>query len=489
LWPSVSAKASGDFAYGADVGWLAQMEANGITWKNDDGVTQDPLEILQDHGVDSVRLRVFVNPPASAVWQKTSTETCYLGYADTASVIAMAQRADNLGMRIMVDFHYSDHFADPAYQDIPAVWSGHNYSQLCTDVYNFTYNVMTQLEEAGITPEWAQVGNEINSGILLPYGSSGSNFSQLAGLLNSGYNAVKAVSSSTKVVTHLANGYDNGTFRWFFDNFLNTYNGLTDVIGMSYYPYWIGTPYTSSIGDLTDNLEDMASRYGKEVMVVEVGGSEDDPQATYNTLMAVMNAVKGVPGNMGAGVFYWEPEANSAVLPDGYPLGATTQLSGNVLQFTWAIDAFADNQIFPDEYATYKIVNRNSGKALNIAGGSSADGAVVEQYGYDGWSSQKFRIQDAGGGYYKIINVNSDKALDIDSLSTTDGAACIQWTYGSGWNQQWSIVADGGYYHIINRNSGKYLDMEASSTADGGACIQWTGNGGWNQDWMIVAVD
>jgi arabinogalactan endo-1,4-beta-galactosidase len=339
------------FAYGADVGWLAQLETNGFIWKNDDGVTQDPLKILQDHGVDSIRLRVFVNPPENGVWHKTDTETCYLGYADTAGVIAMAKRADHLGMRIMVDFHYSDHFADPAYQDVPAAWSGHDYSQLCTDVYDFTYHVMTQLVEAGITPEWAQVGNEINNGILLPYGSSDTNFSQLAGLLNSGYHAVKAVSSSTKVVTHLADGYDNGTFRRFFDNFLHTYNGLTDVIGMSYYPYWIGTPYTSSIGNLTDNLEDMASRYGKEVLIAEVGGNEDDPQVSYSMLMAVMNAVKGIPGNMGAGVFYWEPEANSAVLPDGYHLGASTKLSGNVLQFTKAIDAYTDNKIFSDEDA------------------------------------------------------------------------------------------------------------------------------------------
>ena len=106
----------------------------------------------------------------------------------------------------MVDFHYSDHFADPEYQDIPEQWKDASYNELVTYVYDYTYYVMNQLAQNGIYPKWVQVGNEINSGILLPYGSSGNNFQQLAGLLNSGYDAVKAVSPSSKVVTHLANG-------------------------------------------------------------------------------------------------------------------------------------------------------------------------------------------------------------------------------------------------------------------------------------------
>ena len=343
---------------------------------------------------------------------------------------------------------------------------------------------------AGITPEWVQVGNEINSGILLPYGNSGTNFGQLAGLLNSGYDAVKAVSSSTKVITHLANGHNNDVLEWFFDNFLNTYGGKTDMIGLSYYPYWIGSGYTNNIDSLIYNMDNMVNRYGKEVMVCEVGGDESDPEETYHMLMAVMNAAKGVTGNKGMGVFYWEPEANSNVLPDSYPLGATSQVSSKVLKFTWAIDAYADNKSFPNDYSYYKIVNRNSGKALNIAGGSSENGAAVEQYGYEGWNSQKFQILEAESGYFKIVSLHSGKVLDINALSSEDGAACIQWDYSGGWNQQWSLEKTSeGYYHIINRNSGKVLDIYELSTEDGGTCVQWGANNGWNQDWMIVPVE
>ena len=169
------------------------------------------------------------------------------------------------------------------------------------------------------------------------------NFSQLSQLLNSGYDAVKAVSSSSKVVTHLANGYDNSVFRWFFDNFINTYGGKTDVIGMSYYPYWSGVDYTQNINALGTNLNDMASRYNKEVMVVEVGGLESNATNTYNLLRATIDKVKAVPNSKGLGVFYWEPQANSTVLPDGYSLGATTAISNTVLRFTSAIDAFKSN--------------------------------------------------------------------------------------------------------------------------------------------------
>ncbi len=485
----IKAKADDSLALGADIGWLNQLENQGVTWLNDEGNTEDALQILKDHGIDSVRLRVFVNPPSSFQWTKNNGTTCLLGYADTTGLLYMAQRADALGMKIMVDFHYSDHFADPEYQDIPSAWSGASYSQLVSYVYDYTHYVMSALANVGIYPEWVQVGNEINSGMLLPYGDSGSNFSQLAGFLNSGYDAVKAVSSSSKVVTHLANGHNNEVFDWFFNTFLNTYHGKTDVIGMSYYPYWIGSDYKESIGALSANLNDMAATYGKEVMVCEVGGYEDNPSNTYDLLRATINAVKAVPNNKGTGVFYWEPEANSSVLPDSYPLGATRKVSGKVLQFTTAIDAFGGVTL-PDSTDSYYIVNRNSEKALNVRGGSASDSAVIEQYSNGGWDSQKWKFISAGSGYYRIENVRSGKVLDISGKSTADGAACIQYTYNGGYNQMWQLVeSSDGYFKIKNRNSGKILDINAMSVADGAECIQYTDNGGWNQMWSFVPAD
>lgn len=482
-------KAESIFAYGADIGWIKQLEDNGVSWVNDEGNTADPLVILKNHGVNSVRLRVFVDPDPSALWYKDSTTWTMLGYTDKQSVINAALRAQNLGMQIMIDFHYSDVFADPGHQEKPQSWNSYDFNTLKSAVYNHTYEVMSALVSAGVTPEWVQVGNEMNSGILLPTGSV-NNFSNLTQLLNSGYDAVKAVSSTSKVVSHLAHGENNANSRWFFDNFLQTYGGKTDVLGFSFYPYWIGENYWDVTGDLEYNLNDMVSRYGKEVMVVEIGGLENAPTDTYWTIKDTINIVKNVANDKGTGVFYWEPAANSAVLPDGYPLGATTQISPSVLQFTTALDAFADAQIDLTPTTSYKITNRISSKSLNVVGGSTQDGAYIEQYSYSAWDSQKFNFSFVDSGYYTITNVKSGKLLTVESESVQSGAFISQETNNGSWSQQWQILEAGdGYYQLINRKSKKLLDMNQSSLSDGAQSIQWEDNGGWNQQWLIEVAN
>lgn len=332
----VSAKSN--FAKGADIGWLNQLENKGIQWEDTNGVKNDALQILKNHGVNSIRLRVFVNPPSSFEWTKKDGTKCILGYSDTKGVLYMAQRAKKLGMRIMLDFHYSDHFADPAYQDKPAAWKNDNFSQLESDVYNHTHYLMSALKNIGISPDWVQIGNETNSGMLWPDGSS-YNYTKWASLINDGYNAVKSVNSSSKVIIHLSNGADNTLYRNIFDG-LTKAGAKFDVIGMSYYPYWDKVNYTQNIDALGYNLNDMAKRYNKEVMICETGGLENDPSNTYSIIKAVINKVKSVPNNKGLGVFYWEPEANSHVLPDSYPLGTCSTVSNTTLKFTYAIDAF-----------------------------------------------------------------------------------------------------------------------------------------------------
>ncbi|URZ08063.1 glycoside hydrolase family 53 protein [Clostridium felsineum] len=335
---SISAKASSNFANGADIGWLNQLENNGVKWQDTNGKQGDALAILKKHGVNSVRLRVFVNPPSDAQWVKRDGTKCLLGYSDTQSVISTAKRAKKLGMKVMIDFHYSDHFADPAYQDKPTAWVTDDFNKLKNDVYSHTYSVMSALRNAGITPDWVQVGNEINGGMLWPDGSN-YNYTKLSQLINSGYNAIKTVSPSSKVVIHLSSGANNSLYRTFFDGLTNA-GAHFDVIGMSYYPYWDNTDYTKNINALSYNLDDIASRYNKEVIISETGGLEKDPNNTYDMLKAVIKKVKEVPNKKGLGVFYWEPEANSSVLPDSYPLGTTTKVSDNVLKFTKAIKAF-----------------------------------------------------------------------------------------------------------------------------------------------------
>jgi arabinogalactan endo-1,4-beta-galactosidase len=287
------------------------MEATGYTFYDTDGTPKEGLQLLKDRGMNTIRLRVFVNPSS----HKTN------GHCSAAETVAMAVRAKNMGMRIMIDFHYSDTFADPGHQAKPAAWAGHTFSQLKDDVYAHTFDVLNALKTAGVTPEWVQIGNEIPSGMLWPEGKivNNQNWNQLAALLNKGYEATKAVNSSTKVVVHINQGHDNAGLRWFFDNITSNYVKY-DVIGMSYYPYWLGSDYTATILNLENNLKDMVSRYGKEVMVVEVGGDYTLIQNTYDMLLAVINAVKAVPNNKGLGVIYWEPQgANSW---SGYQLNA-----------------------------------------------------------------------------------------------------------------------------------------------------------------------
>lgn len=284
------------FAKGADVGWLPQMEATGYQFYDADGTKKDCLQLLKDRGMNTIRLRVWVNPSND----KAS------GHCSKEETVAMAIRAQKMGMRIMIDFHYSDSWADPGKQNKPAAWKNHTFSELLNDVYFHTTDVLKALKSVGITPEWVQVGNEIPGGMLWPEGST-ENFGQLAQLLNKGYEATKTVDKSIKVIVHLDEGNNSKKFRWFFDN-AKSHNVKYDVIGMSYYPFWIKTDYKENIADLASNLNDMATRYDKEVMVVEVGGIDTLEQNTHDMLVAVIKAVKAVPNNKGLGVIYWEPQ-------------------------------------------------------------------------------------------------------------------------------------------------------------------------------------
>ncbi|WP_223253638.1 glycosyl hydrolase 53 family protein [Flavobacterium sp. LM5] len=303
------------FAKGADVSWLPQMEATGYRFYDTDGKEKDCLQLLKERGMNTIRLRVFVNPSQD----KTN------GHCSKEETVAMALRAQKAKMRIMIDFHYSDTWADPAKQAKPAAWANLSFDALQKKVYEHTFDVLTALKKAGVTPEWVQVGNEIPGGMLWPDGST-NNWAQLAQLLNKGYEATKAVNAKIKVIVHVDEGNNNEKFRWFFDK-ATEHKVKYDVIGLSYYPFWIKKDYSETIADLQNNLNDMASRYQKEVMVVEVGGVDEQVQNTKELLAATIKAVRAVPNNKGLGVLYWEPQGAkswsgyglSAWQPDGKP--------------------------------------------------------------------------------------------------------------------------------------------------------------------------
>ncbi|GGO25446.1 glycoside hydrolase family 53 protein [Microbispora bryophytorum] len=292
---------------GADVSSLAKSEALGGTYRYANGRRGDALAILRHDGLNYIRLKVWVNPAD--------------GYNDRSRVLAVAKRAKALGMSLLVDFHYSDSWADPGKQNKPAAWESLSFDELQQALYDHTYDVLGALKAQGTTADMVQVGNELNGGLLWPDGRW-DNWPQLAALLNAGYDAVKAVSGRTKVVLHLADGGDNGLYRWWFDN--AAANGIRyDVIGLSYYPYWHGT-----MAAFQANLNDVAARYGKPVVVAETAypfttGDDDgwantvtsaEPYPGYPATPAgqaafardLMNIVRAVPGGRGLGAFWWE---------------------------------------------------------------------------------------------------------------------------------------------------------------------------------------
>ncbi len=279
-------------AKGADVSWLTEMENAGRKFYNAAGTEQDCMLILKNLGVTAIRLRVWVDPVG--------------GWNNTADVVAKARRATNLGLKILIDFHYSDSWADAGQQTKPAAWAAQNFATLQQSVYDHTYTVLNTLKANGVTPQWVQVGNETNDGLLWPSGRASTSMADYAALFNKGYDAIKAVDQDIKVIVHISNGWDNSLFRWNLDGLKNN-GGKWDIIGMSLYP----DPgnWTTLNAQCLTNMNDMVTRYGKPVMIVEAGMSWDQAAACEAFLYDLTIKVKSLQQGIGLGVFYWEPES------------------------------------------------------------------------------------------------------------------------------------------------------------------------------------
>jgi len=325
---------------GADVSSLNKSLDFGGVYRNERGRIDRPLDVLEDHGASHVRLRVWVNPAD--------------GYHDRDEVREMAHRARHQDLKVLVDLHYSDSWADPGHQTKPAAWASFTTEQLRQAVYDHTYSVCRAASVHGRGPDMIQLGNELNAGMLWPDGHTFDppNYDNLASFLKAGYDAVKACSPHAKVALHLANGGDNGLYRWWFDNI--TQRGVEfDIIAASFYNYWHG-----GMGDLQWNLNDVSARYGKDVMVVEtaypftlgfndnqsniiglesqlVAGYPATPEGQRRNLRDVMSIVRAVPDGRGLGVFYWDATW-TAVSGNGWD--PTDPASGN----TWENQALFD---------------------------------------------------------------------------------------------------------------------------------------------------
>lgn len=308
-------QAETSFAFGADASWLSIMEAQGHIFKDDSGVQKDCMVILKEHGINALRFRIWVDPEG--------------GWHGKDDVVYLSKRANELGFKVMINFHYSDSWADPGKQFKPAAWEDHTFEELLDDVYNHTYEILDTLKKTGITPVWVQVGNETRRGMLWPDGHTDNGFGNFTQLINKGYDAVKAIDSSIKVVNHLDNGHDNSLYRWMYDG-LNNNGAKYDIIGMSAYPRWSKLDGPTLISRVISNLNDMESRYNKEVMVVESGHYWHEPYTANNYLVELM---KALIDEGGTGNFYWEPQYYGS----WYEMGAWNP---ETQQPTLAMDAF-----------------------------------------------------------------------------------------------------------------------------------------------------
>ncbi|MDR0641285.1 MAG: glycosyl hydrolase 53 family protein, partial [Treponema sp.] len=282
------------FASGADVGWLPQMEASGFVFKNKDGKEQDCLVTLKEYGLNSLRLRSWVNP----------SDDPRRGHCSTGETLAMALRGKKLGFRIMIDFHYGDSWCDPGNQKKPAAWRGLSFDKLTEALSDYTRGAMKTFLDGGFIPDWVQLGNETNPGMLLPDGSA-ENFSKLTALYNAGHDAVKEVSPATKTIIHLAEGNNTEFCRNYFDQLAK--NGCRyDMIGLSYYPWWLKKKNAEVIGDLALSLRLLPERFNKDIMVVETGGVDEEEEESRDLLLSVIETCSSSPRCKG--IFYWEPE-------------------------------------------------------------------------------------------------------------------------------------------------------------------------------------
>ncbi|MCD7865969.1 MAG: glycosyl hydrolase 53 family protein [Clostridiales bacterium] len=345
---------AGKFAYGVDLGWVSQLEQMGYRWVDESGNRTDPILACKNMGANAVRLRLFVNQKED-FWQKNENERCMLGFCDMYRVLEMAGRVKSLGMDLMLDFHYSDHFADPEIQDIPEAWKDDDDQKLTERVYDHTREVILLFRKNKIEPKWVQVGNEINFGMMWPKGHLYTAPKQLVCFLNAGYDAVKEVFPACQVITHMAMVNREAWCVPFLDNFF-TNGGKTDIIGFSYYPYWVlkqieaedlGDEETVRAREACDSKDALSGwlsayerKYGKPVMIVEIGGDDEDEEGTCQLLRRSAEAVKALPEGRGLGIFYWEPEVSRSVLPDAYPLGAARQVDEYTLQYTKVLTAY-----------------------------------------------------------------------------------------------------------------------------------------------------
>ncbi|MBZ5578006.1 MAG: arabinogalactan endo-1,4-beta-galactosidase [Acidobacteriia bacterium] len=293
---------SAEYAVGADLSFLKQAEDRGIVFK-DNNQPRPGLQIFKDHGYHWIRLRLFHTPTALP--------------NNLEYTLSLAQAAKNLGFQFLLDFHYSDTWADPGKQVLPKAWEGLPHARLVEAVFNYTRDTIAAFRKDGVLPDMVQIGNEITNGMLWPDGKLPENWDHFAELLKAGIAGVEAGRGDQprpRIMIHIDKGGDRYATKDFFDK-INSYGIDFDVIGQSYYPWWHG-----SLNDLRENLIFMADQYRKDIIVVEAAYNwkpaeyrdklapfPETPEGQKEFLEELNRVVQAAPNGRGAGVFWWEP--------------------------------------------------------------------------------------------------------------------------------------------------------------------------------------
>ena len=342
-----------EFWLGADLGWITEYEHRGLKFYNQNGEERECTALMKELGLNAVRHRVWVDPSAHGNW------------CNKEDLLEKCLRAKALDMAIMVDSHYSDWWADPGKQNIPAAWSGHSYGQMKEDLAAHTIEVLTYLKNNGIEPKWIQVGNETRNGflwsvksnkfgwpeldengnptIIESMGHVDLNPQQYAGFFATGYEACKKVFPDAIVMVHLDNGFDKDLYDYNL-GVLKTGGAKWDMIGMSLYPYWaieggFRDDAETTITDCIENIRHVSEKFDCDVMIVETGFLVDESrpevleEGRRQLARVIRESIEQTNGRC-KGVFYWEPECR----PSQYKLGAFTE-DGRP---TVIMDAFKD---------------------------------------------------------------------------------------------------------------------------------------------------
>lgn len=311
---------------GMDVSTLLEVERCGGTFF-DHGKSGDALEILKHYGANMVRLRLWNDP------FDEDGNSYGAGGNDIETTLVLAKRAKKLGMGWILDFHYSDFWADPGKQVIPKAWQGMDKEELVQAVYEYTKEILARCRKEDIMPSMVAVGNELSNGLLWPYGRT-PEYGNIAAFVSAGIRGVREADKTIPVMLHLDNGGCNELYRSWFDSYFANGGEDFEYIGLSYYPFWHGT-----LQMLQDNMNDIALRYHKKLVIAEVsmGHTMKDyqeyeklpdelrkgmatkpelaaivpypmtPEGQADFMADILKVIAQVPDGLGRGFCYWEP--------------------------------------------------------------------------------------------------------------------------------------------------------------------------------------